>query len=189
MTDVTLRPTVNDMGTAFAHAAAFLGSALLAAFAGPVPGRGPGPGRTIDPRRTFDPDTRRAVMVRADHRCEGFAFFGWGRCHRDAVVVVHVYPWHKGGATVVTNGQALCQHHHDRLGDHTPPWWAVLRLERQRESYFPEFVEVRVRATLSPTDLVARGMAVTPVRKRPSILDAMAQVSRDASKRSPLALP
>ncbi|WP_217995891.1 HNH endonuclease [Kribbia dieselivorans] len=80
----------------------------------------------------------------------------WGRCPAAAVEVDHVYPWSKGGATIVSNGQALCRRHNQAKRNVTPPWWYVLSLERRRRGYFPEGANVRVSAAMSRREREAR---------------------------------
>lgn len=123
----------------------------LGAVASPLPGRGPR-GSARDPWRGFRFAVRERVVSRAGGRCEGHVFFGWGRCSADAVEVDHVYPWAKGGPTVVSNGQALCRDHNSRKGSVRPPWWYVLGLERRRRKYFPVGESVRVIATMTPEE-------------------------------------
>ena len=132
---------------------------LLAAglvLACPLPGRGPGAFARRDPWRAFKYELRRAVMTRAGHRCEAGLFLVVGRCRRPAVEADHVYPWSKGGATVIGNGQALCTLHNRRKGNVTPPWWYLVALESRRRRYFPVGADVRVRAALTAVDRAAR---------------------------------
>ena len=68
----------------------------------------------------------------------------------------HVYPWSRGGPTVVSNGQALCHHHNRRESNLRPPWWYVLSLERRRADYVPSGVEVRVLARMDADERAAR---------------------------------
>lgn len=133
---------------------------------GPLPGRGPRLSQRRDLWRRFQGESRRAVMSRAGHRCEGPAFLAWGRCDEAATEVDHVYPHAKGGPTVPSNGQALCSGHNRRKGARKPPWWYVLSLERRRRSYFPEGVDVRVSAVMSAADLAAH--VTKPTRRPPS---------------------
>lgn len=46
-------------------------------------------------------------------------------------------PLVEGGATVVSNGQALCKCHNRSKSNLTPPWWYVVSLERRRQKYYP----------------------------------------------------
>lgn len=135
--------------------ALFILLAIVAVVSAPLPGRGP-MSRTRDPWRGYKFASRDAVMQRAGHRCEGAVFLVWGRCGLPAVEVDHVYPWSKGGKTVVRNGQALCRDHNRRKAAVTPPWWYVLGLERRRRGYFPEVVDVRVFARYTPEEREAR---------------------------------
>jgi hypothetical protein len=122
----------------------------------PLPGRGPGLRRSRDVWRGFKFEARRTVMARAASRCEGSIFIAWGRCRQVAVEVDHVYPWANGGATIISNGQALCRDHNRRKSSLTPPWWYVLSLERRRRNYFPMDVDVKVRALMGPAERDAR---------------------------------
>lgn len=122
----------------------------------PMPGRGPGFFRRRDPWRGFKFAARAAVMTRAGNRCEGSIVLAWGRCRQVAVEVDHVYPWCKGGPTVVSNGQALCREHNRRKSSMTPPWWYVLSLERRRRGYFSDVSEVKVMASMNSAERDAR---------------------------------
>lgn len=141
---------------------------LMIVLAAPLPGRGPGFFRGRDPWRGFKFDARRAVLALASNRCEGAAMVAWGRCGRPAEEVDHVYPWSKGGATIVSNGQALCKVHNRRKSNRTPAWWYVLSLERRRKAYYPAGASVRVCGAMAPTDKAAREASVhRRVRKGP----------------------
>lgn len=129
---------------------------LLVVLAAPLPGRGPGLLRRRDPWRGFKFAARRTVLDRAGQRCEAGFFYLLGRCSNPAEEADHVYPWSKGGATVVSNGQALCRRHNRGKSNLTPPWWYVLSLERRRRSYFPEGSDVRVMARMGAADKAAR---------------------------------
>ena len=109
--------------------------------------------------RGFKYAPRRTVLTLAGHRCEGAAFVAWGRCSSPAVEVDHVFPWSRGGPTVVSNGQALCAAHNRSKGAMNPPWWYVRSLERRRRGYFPEGVDVRVFAVMGAEDTAARAIA------------------------------
>lgn len=128
---------------------------LIIIVAVPLPGRGPGFQRR-DPWRSFKFEARRVVVTLAGSRCEGPLFFAWGRCGQPAEEVDHVYPWSKGGATIVSNGQALCRSHNRSKSNLTPPWWYVLSLERRRRKYYPAGAAVRVSAAMSTPDKAAR---------------------------------
>ena len=125
------------------------------ALACPLPGRGPG-SQSRDPWRGFRFEARRVVLGRAGERCEGSIFLTWGRCRGAAEEADHIYPWSKGGATVVSNGQALCRRHNSSKSNRTPPWWYVLSLERRRRTYFPAGDDVRVAASRGDADRAAR---------------------------------
>lgn len=124
---------------------------VLIVLRAPLPGRGPGLLRRRDPWRGFKHDLRRAVLARAAGRCEAAALLVWGRCQHPAAEIDHIYPWSKGGATVLANGQALCAHHNRAKADRTPAWWYVLALERRRRSY-PSGVPARVSGRMTPAE-------------------------------------
>lgn len=113
----------------------------------PLPGRGPSGRR--DPWRSFKYGARREVMERAGARCERHLLLLWGRCGKPATDADHIYPWSKGGPTIVSNGQALCRTHNARKGSRIPAWWLILGLERRRTAYFPEGADPRVVARRS----------------------------------------
>ena len=119
-------------------------------------------GSTYDARavrdvwRSFKGEARRIVFARAGGRCEATAFLVWGRCRAAAVEVDQVYPWSKGGATIVSNGQALCRHHNRSKASWTPAWWYIVPLERRRRRYFPSGEDVRVFARMTEADRAIR---------------------------------
>lgn len=129
---------------------------FLVVLQAPVPGRGPQRSQGRDPWRRFKYESRRVVMERAGNRCEGAVFLAWGRCREPAAEADHVYPWSRGGATIVSNGQALCRGHNRNKGAMKPAWWYLLSLERRRRTYFPPGVDVRVTASMTPDDLALR---------------------------------
>ena len=128
---------------------------LLIILTMPLPGRGPG-SRKRDPWRVFKYDARRAVLARAGNRCEAAALVFVLRCPTEAAEADHVYPWSKGGATVISNGQALCRGHNRSKSNLTPPWWYVLLLERRRRNYFPADASVRVSGAIGAADKATR---------------------------------
>lgn len=95
-------------------------------------------------------------MSRASGRCEGQVFLAWGRCREAATEADHVYPWSRGGPTVLSNGQALCSAHNRRKSNMRPPWWYVRALERRRAAYFPAGADLRVMARMNDVDRAAR---------------------------------
>jgi hypothetical protein len=129
---------------------------LLLLLTSPMPGRGPRPFLPRDAWRGFRFAARRTVLTRAGGRCESPMLLGWGRCRENATEVDHIYPWSKGGPTVVSNGQALCRRHNRRKSSLRPPWWYVLSLERRRAGYFLPGVDVRVLARMSADDRAVR---------------------------------
>jgi hypothetical protein len=131
------------------------GAAILGMIAFPMPRRGPNSSNR-DIWRGFKYAPRQTVLSRASGRCEGAAFIAWGRCSAPAVQVDHVFPWSRGGPTVVSNGQALCAGHNRSKGAMTPPWWYVLSLERRRRTYFPEGVDARVFAVMTKEEVATR---------------------------------
>ena len=68
----------------------------------------------------------------------------------------HVYPWSRGGPTIISNGQALCRDHDRRKSNLRPPWWYVLAYERRRAGWFPPGVDVRVHGRTSADERAAR---------------------------------
>jgi hypothetical protein len=126
---------------------------LLAA---PLPGRGPRIFAGRDLWRGYRFGSRDSVMQRAGGRCEAAAFLAWGRCAQAATQVDHVYPWSRGGPTIISNGQALCRDHNRRKSNLRPPWWYVLALERRRAGYFPPGVDIRVHGRMSGGERAAR---------------------------------
>ncbi len=121
----------------------------------PLPGRGPGVQKR-DVWRGFKFEARRMVLTRAANQCEAPLLFGWGRCRRVADEVDHIYPWSKGGATIVSNGQALCKLHNRKKSNLTPPWWYVVGLERRRRTYYPTGTSVRISAKMGLDDRAGR---------------------------------
>nr|WP_246454533.1 HNH endonuclease signature motif containing protein [Leucobacter denitrificans] len=109
-----------------------------------------------DPWRGYRFAARREVFERAGGRCEAAFFVIWGRCREDAVEADHVYPWSKGGATIVSNAQALCRTHNRSKGAITPPWWYVLGLERRRRTYVQTESTRCVRWEMSVEDRALR---------------------------------
>lgn len=93
--------------------------------------------------RTFKYGLRRSVFERAGNRCERHNVFG-GRCGSAAQEVDHIWPYSRGGATVLGNGQALCQFHNRSKRASLPRWWEVRYLLRGRQRYAPADVEVDV---------------------------------------------
>ena len=126
--------------TAGEHAAALIaGLALVVAGAVALRRR---PAR--DRRRSFTPADRRILMARAGGRCEHVGRMGW-RCRARAAHADHVYPYSRGGPTVLSNGAALCAYHNLRKSDRIPPPWYVHRIEQSRRSYSPPGVDPTVR--------------------------------------------
>lgn len=126
-----------------------------AALTATLPGRG-SKNASRDPWRSFKFGARAEVMSRADGQCEAPAVVVFGRCSALATDADHVYPWSRGGPTIVSNGAALCRAHNRAKGARNPPWWYVLGLERRRRGYFPDGADVRVSAIASAEDAAAR---------------------------------
>jgi 5-methylcytosine-specific restriction endonuclease McrA len=94
-------------------------------------------GRGHDPRRTFSKSQRSELFARAGHRCEQYSWL-FGRCREsERLHADHVHPHSRGGATVVENGQVLCQRHNKRKSAGVPWNWQLDRLARRRKGYFP----------------------------------------------------
>ncbi|WP_425465433.1 HNH endonuclease [Nocardioides litoris] len=105
-------------------------------------------------------------MDRAGGRCEESLLLAWGRCSRPAQEADHVCPWSRGGATMPSNGQALCRRCNRTKSDTRPAWWCVIGLERRRRHYFPAGSDVRVRGALDPVDRAVHRAAVGVSRGR-----------------------
>ena len=103
----------------------------------------------LDPQRAFTQQQRLAVFARAGNQCEHKALFG-RRCTTQAAQCDHIYPWSRGGATAMSNGQALCGPHNNRKSAWVPTRFYIWRLERRRCSYFPAGEDVKVRWTNQP---------------------------------------
>jgi hypothetical protein len=129
---------------------------VLLVVASPLPRRGPRLLQRRDPWRGLKFAARQAVMSRAGQRCEAPRLLVWGRCQEAAAETDHIYPWSRGGPTVVSNGQALCRNHNRRKSNLRPPWWYVLSLERRRAAYVPPGVELRVLARMDADERAAR---------------------------------
>jgi len=91
--------------------------------------------------RTFKFGLRRAVFERAGNRCEQHNLFG-ARCGSPAQEADHLWPFSRGGATVLGNGQALCQFHNRSKRASPPRWWELRYLLRGRRRYAPPGVEI-----------------------------------------------
>lgn len=105
-----------------------------------------------DPWRGFRFASRRRVFERAGGRCEAATFLVWSRCLGEATDADHVFPWSRGGATIVSNGQALCREHNRRKSSVAPPWWYVLGLEQRRRTYISTDSDYRVHWQMSDED-------------------------------------
>lgn len=147
-----------------------IGCAIVATIVlrAPLPGRA-GLNAKRDPWRGFRFAARDRVLARAAGRCEAALFLVWGRCSSPATEVDHVFPWSRRGATIVSNGQAMCSHHNRSKGSLRPPWWYILGLERRRREYFPAGESVRVFAGMSSADLAARKRQQENARARKTI--------------------
>lgn len=96
-----------------------------------------------DSQRAFTSSQRTAAFARAGNQCEHFGVFG-RRCTASPSHADHVYPHSKGGATTLSNCQALCARHNLAKSNHVPSRLHVTRLERRRASYFPPGTPVDV---------------------------------------------
>lgn len=163
-TDIDFENMLDGIVAGLAPVAPWLVSlaALAVVLRFPMPGRGAGLFSSRDPWRLFKYEARRHVMERAGGRCEGSVVLLWGRCGRVAVEADHVYPWSRGGATVPSNGQALCRDCNRSKSNVRPAWWYIIGLERRRRSYFPQGRDVRVSAAMTAADRALRA----PVSRR-----------------------
>lgn len=100
-----------------------------------------------DDRRAFTVQDRATSFALAHWRCEHRPLVGF-RCTVQATHADHVVPWSKGGPTVLSNCQALCQRHNLVKSNHMPTLFYVWRLQRRRRRYYPatQPVEVAWRA-------------------------------------------
>lgn len=116
---------------------------VLVVFAVSWSGRG---GRQRDPRRAFTTAERLRLFARAGNRCE-YKPIILPRCVAAPTHADHIYPWSRGGATSISNGQALCARHNLAKSNWVPTVFYIRRLERRRRSYFPpgERVEIVYR--------------------------------------------
>lgn len=96
-----------------------------------------------DPQRGFTTTQRLAIFSRSHNQCEHFGIFG-RRCPSSPTHADHIYPWSRGGATTVSNAQALCARHNLVKGSSIVPVLHIARLERRRRRYFPPGVPVDV---------------------------------------------
>lgn len=95
------------------------------------------------PRRAFTGAERRQGQVWSGGRCEHKHPLWW-RCRRPAEHADHIFPWSRGGWTIMSNQQSLCRTHNLRKSDRVPSRWYILRLERRRRRYYPPGVSGRV---------------------------------------------
>lgn len=149
MVEVVSAPVVAWVLRSFALGWPIVSAVVLAVVAtAPMRGRHlRGKGGERHPRRHFDATQRQAILRRAAGRCEAAASLFVGRCRARASEVDHIYPWSKGGATVLANGQALCRGHLRSKGEGVPAWWYMPLLQRRRRIHGPMDV------TPWPTDL------------------------------------
>lgn len=103
-----------------------------------------------DPWRVYKFAPKKRVLRRAGNRCEWFSAEG-KRCDISSELQVdHIYPWAAGGWTLEDNAQVLCAAHHLIKGGLVPDEKLMERIQKQRESYFPNGVPTQVR--WQPTD-------------------------------------
>lgn len=98
---------------------------------------------TRDTQRLFTTEQRLEIARRAGGRCEATGGVG-RRCPAPGSQADHVYPWSKGGYTIVSNGQWLCAKDNNLKRATIPSPWYRWRLERRRRGYFPPGSDVRV---------------------------------------------
>lgn len=96
-----------------------------------------------DPQRLFTAAQRREMLDRSGGRCEHNPLIG-GRCRAVANAGDHIYPWSKGGLTILSNGQMLCRRHNSQKSNHIPSRFYIHRLEVRRRHYFPAGVDPKV---------------------------------------------
>jgi len=89
-----------------------------------------------DPQRLFTVEQRNEMRRRAQGQCEHKHPL-WMRCNRPGSHGDHIYPWSKGGATTLANGQWLCEMHNLRKSNKVPSRLYIWRLQMRRRRYFP----------------------------------------------------
>ena len=99
---------------------------------------------TRDPRRAFSAAERRAAFERAGLRCEHKSIL-WHRCTNTPTQGDHIFPWSRGGRTVMSNQQALCPFHNSRKSGSVPKRLYILRLQWRRRRYFPQGKSPRIQ--------------------------------------------
>ena len=80
-----------------------------------------------DPRRGF------TITERCEHKP-----LLWHRCINTPTQGDHIFPWSRGGRTIMSNQQALCPFHNRRKSGTVPSRLYILRLQCRRRRYFPE---------------------------------------------------
>jgi hypothetical protein len=93
--------------------------------------------RRRDPVRLFTAEQKRTIYRACGNRCE-YPRLLLGRCKRAAQEIDHVYPWSKGGRTVIENASCLCHRHNIRKTNKWPSYRYIHSLTRNRKRYFPE---------------------------------------------------
>lgn len=96
-----------------------------------------------DAQRLFTSEQRAAMFARAGNRCEHKPMM-WFRCRRVPTHGDHIYPHSRGGATMMSNAQALCARCNGVKGARVPSMLYIWRLESRRRKYFPIGEPVRV---------------------------------------------
>lgn len=97
----------------------------------------------LDRQRLFTQAQRLRCFQRAGNRCEHKPLLGF-RCREVPTQGDHIYPWSRGGATVMSNQAAMCRRHNAKKSNRIPSPLYVWRLERRRRSYFPLHEDPRV---------------------------------------------
>lgn len=100
-----------------------------------------------DPQRVFTAAQRQAMFRRAGGQCEHKRMI-LPRCTAAPTHADHIFPWSRGGATVLSNGQALCARHNLAKSNKVPSSFYIWRLESRRRRYFDDPREVRVEYRL-----------------------------------------
>lgn len=97
-----------------------------------------------DTQRMFTPAQASEIHSRCGHRCEHQALIG-RRCSGPSEQADHVFPWSKGGMTIVSNGAGLCARHNRQKSNSVPSRFEMRRLARRRRRYFPPGSDRSVR--------------------------------------------
>jgi hypothetical protein len=98
--------------------------------------------RRRDPVRLFTAEQKRMIYRACNNQCE-YPRLILGRCKRSAQEVDHIYPWSKGGMTIIENASCLCHHHNIHKTNKWPSRRYIRALSRNRIQYFPDSMTIK----------------------------------------------